>query len=157
LTWLILWILTRWLLGRMHFQPFQVHEMEVNWKVGQKVEGWNAIFTNWRGFGFTNSIKNNIALIIFQCCPITTYYNAITCAITPHMAIMKTRANNILCLRSSIMCKKNKKKFKKNKIHERKEEERKDLILLLSYVNHTFSILVPRIGPQAFRHTHCTL
>jgi hypothetical protein len=31
LTWLIVWIITTWLLG-MHFQPFQVHEMKVNWK-----------------------------------------------------------------------------------------------------------------------------
>jgi hypothetical protein len=29
--------------------------------------------------------------------------------------------------------------------------------LILSHVNHTFFILDPRIGPQAFRHTHCTL
>ncbi len=39
LIWLVLWICTRWLLEGVHFQPFQVHTMEVNWKVGQKVEG----------------------------------------------------------------------------------------------------------------------
>jgi hypothetical protein len=33
LTWLILWILTRWLLEREHFQPYQVHEIEMNWKL----------------------------------------------------------------------------------------------------------------------------
>jgi hypothetical protein len=53
LTWLVLWIFTRWLLERMHFQPFQVHEMKVNWKVGQKVEGWSA--KSGSGFGFTRN------------------------------------------------------------------------------------------------------
>jgi hypothetical protein len=42
--------------------------------------------------------KNNIALIIFQCCLIVTRCNATTCVITLCMAIIKTRANNILCL-----------------------------------------------------------
>jgi hypothetical protein len=37
LTWLVLWILIRWLVG-VHFQPFQVHEMKVNKKKGQKVK-----------------------------------------------------------------------------------------------------------------------
>jgi hypothetical protein len=27
--WLVLWILAKWLLERMHFQPIQVHEMKV--------------------------------------------------------------------------------------------------------------------------------
>ncbi len=29
-TQLVLWILTRWLLEGVHFQPFQIHKMEVN-------------------------------------------------------------------------------------------------------------------------------
>jgi hypothetical protein len=33
-TWLVLWILTSWLLKGMHFQPFQLHETKVNQKVG---------------------------------------------------------------------------------------------------------------------------
>ncbi len=34
LTWLVLWIFIRWLLEWVHFQPFQMHEMEVNQKEG---------------------------------------------------------------------------------------------------------------------------
>ncbi len=34
-------ILTRWLLKRVHFLAFLVHEMNMNCKVEQKVEGWN--------------------------------------------------------------------------------------------------------------------
>jgi hypothetical protein len=33
----------------MHFQPFHVHEMEVNWNLRQKVEGWNTNFRKWKG------------------------------------------------------------------------------------------------------------
>ncbi len=44
------------------------------------------------------------------------------------------------------MEKKKKKKKKKPKVN-----------LILSHINHTFFILDPQIGPQAFRHTHCTL
>jgi len=29
--------------------------------------------------------------------------------------------------------------------------------LILSHANHTFGILDPQIGPQAFGHTHCTI
>ncbi len=47
--WLILHILTRWLLECVHLQPFQVYKMEVNWKVGQKVEGCNVNFYKWKG------------------------------------------------------------------------------------------------------------
>jgi hypothetical protein len=45
------------------------------------------------------------------------------------------------------------------KKERKKEEERKDqnVHLILSHVNHTFLILNPPIGPQAFRHTRCTL
>jgi hypothetical protein len=36
LTWLVSWILTRWLLKGVHLQPFQVHEMKVNKKRDRK-------------------------------------------------------------------------------------------------------------------------
>jgi hypothetical protein len=49
LTWLVLWILTRLLLEGVHIQPFQMHEMKVNQKVGQKVEGWSTNFHKWKG------------------------------------------------------------------------------------------------------------
>jgi len=80
LTWLTLWILTRWLLERMHFQPFP--------------SAWNAT-------------ENR--------------------------------------------------KLKKSWKNRRRREERPDVNLILSHVNHTFSILDPWIGPQAFRYTYCTL
>ncbi len=35
LTWLI-FLIMKWCL---HFHPFQVNEMEMNWMVGKKVEG----------------------------------------------------------------------------------------------------------------------
>jgi hypothetical protein len=58
LTWLVLWILTRWLLEGMCFQPFQMHEMEVNRKVGQKVEGWNINFHKWKGIWICKRFLN---------------------------------------------------------------------------------------------------
>jgi hypothetical protein len=45
----------------------------------------------------TNSMKNNIALIIFQCCPIATCYNATTCAIIRCKAIVKKKMPLISC------------------------------------------------------------
>jgi hypothetical protein len=57
----------------------------------------------------TNFMKNNIAFIILQCCPIAPHCNAISCAITQCMAIIKIRVTNISCLRSFIVCNKNKK------------------------------------------------
>jgi hypothetical protein len=42
------------------------------------------------------------------------------------MEIIKTRATNILCLRSSIVCNKNLKKNRKLKNHEKVEKVRKD-------------------------------
>jgi hypothetical protein len=48
-TWLVLWILTRWLLEGMHFQPFLVDEMKVNQKKGQQVKGKNINFHKWKG------------------------------------------------------------------------------------------------------------
>jgi hypothetical protein len=53
--------------------------------------------------------KQQFALIVLQCCLIAIHSNATTCAITQCMAIVKTRATNILCLCSSIMCSKSKK------------------------------------------------
>jgi hypothetical protein len=42
-----------------------------------------------------------------------------------------------------------------------KEKKKKNKIpkvnLILSHANHTFGILDPQIGPQAFGHTHCTI
>jgi hypothetical protein len=38
-----------------------------------------------------------------------------------------------------------------------KEGEKKNLILILSHVNHTFFISIPQIEPPTFRHIHCTL
>jgi hypothetical protein len=49
LAWLVLWIFTRQLLKGVHFEPFQVHEMKVSQKVGQKVEGWSTNFHKWKG------------------------------------------------------------------------------------------------------------
>jgi len=36
LIWLNLWMLTRWLLENVHFQPFKRHEMKVNLKKKKK-------------------------------------------------------------------------------------------------------------------------
>ncbi len=48
LTWLVLRIFTRWLLEGLHSQSFQVKEMKVNQKVGQKVKSRNANFHKWK-------------------------------------------------------------------------------------------------------------
>jgi len=67
-------------------------------------------FLSWYGWScrsIKNSMQNSIAFIIFQCCPIVTCCSAINCAITQCMVIVKTRAINILCKRSSILCSKN--------------------------------------------------
>jgi hypothetical protein len=39
----------------------------------------------------------------------------------------------------------------------RKKGKRPKVNLILSHVISLFFILDPQIGPQAFRHTHCTL
>jgi hypothetical protein len=39
----------------------------------------------------------------------------------------------------------------------KKKRKRPKAKLILSHVNHTFFILDPWIGPQAFKHTHCTI
>jgi hypothetical protein len=46
--WEHMGILRRWLLG-VYFQPFQMHKMKMNWKVGHEVEGWNVNFHKWKG------------------------------------------------------------------------------------------------------------
>jgi len=53
---------------------------------------------------------------------------------------------------NNFFLKRRKKIMKKNK----KKEKRPKINLILSYINHTFFILDPQIGPQAFRHAHCT-
>jgi hypothetical protein len=77
------------------------------------------------------------------------------------MAIVKTKATNILCLCSSIVCnkyKKGEKKIEFIKNHEKKEEKKKaNVNLILSHVNHTFFILDPQIEPHTFQHTNFTL
>ncbi len=55
LTWMVLWIVTRWLLKGVHFQPLQVHKMEVNMKASIKWKIETPIFINGRGFGFTRN------------------------------------------------------------------------------------------------------
>jgi hypothetical protein len=87
LTWLILWIFTRWLLKGVHFEPLQVHEMKVSQKVGQKVEGWNINFHKWKGIWIYKKCLNQFP---FQ-------------RKTPR----KKNHFGILCLCSSIMCRKN--------------------------------------------------
>jgi hypothetical protein len=117
LTCLILWILTRWLLEGVHFQPFQVHEMELNWKVRYKVKHWNTNFHKWKGIWIYKEFLNYIAFIVFQCCSITFCSNITICAVIWCMAIIKTKATNILCLHPFIMCIESflkKFKFKKN-------------------------------------------
>jgi hypothetical protein len=73
LTWLVLWILTRWF---FQCRPIFMH---------------------------CNATP------LLQCCLISIHCNATTFAITQCMAIIKTKATNILCIRSSIVCSKNKK------------------------------------------------
>ncbi len=46
--------------------------------------------------------------------------------------------------------------FVKNTKKKRKRNPSK-VNLILSYINHTFFILDPQVGSQAFRHTQCTL
>jgi len=64
----------------------------------------------------------------------------------------KLERRSIVCSESSF--KKTKKKKKPWK--KRKKEERPKVNLIISHINQTFWILVLWIGPQAFRHTHCT-
>jgi hypothetical protein len=76
----------------------------------------------------TNSMKNNITFIIFQCSLIDVCYNATICAVNQCMAIAKTRTTNTLCLCSSIMCSKSKKEKrnrKQKKNHEKNEKKNK--------------------------------
>jgi hypothetical protein len=47
-------------------------------------------------------------------------------------------------------------KIKNRKNYEKKKKKLK-VNLILTHVDHTFLILDPSIGPQAFRHTHYTL
>ncbi len=49
------------------------------------------------------------------------------------------------------------KKLWKKERRRRRREKTPNVHLILSHVNHTFWILNPPIGPQAFRHTRCTL
>jgi len=51
---------------------------------------------------------------------------------------------------------KKKKELKKNHKKERRKEIRAHINLILSHVNHTFSILDFRIEAQVLRHIHCT-
>jgi hypothetical protein len=51
-----------------------------------------------------------------------------------------------------------KQKIKKTLKKGRKNKKRPKVNLILSHVNHTFFILDPQIGAQAFAHvTHCIL
>jgi hypothetical protein len=105
---------------------------------------------------WTNSMKNNIALIILQCCPIPIHCNSTTCAITQCIAIVKTRATNI-CAYAHPLCAVRGKKVKYNKKNLKPWKKRPKVNPILSHVNHTFSILDLQIGPQGFEHTHHTL
>jgi len=58
--------------------------------------------------------------------------------------------------RSSIVCNNDNFYFFKS-MKKRKKLKRPKVNIILSQVNHTFLILDLRIGPQAFRHTHCTI
>jgi len=78
----------------------------------------------------TNSMKNNIAFIIFQRCPITPHCTTTTCAITRWITIIKIRATNILCLRTHSLCVIKKKKNTNKNRHEKNEKERKDQRLM---------------------------
>jgi hypothetical protein len=49
LTWLSLWIVTRWLLEGVHFQPLQAQNESEYKKVGQKVKSSNINFHKWKG------------------------------------------------------------------------------------------------------------
>ncbi len=73
----------------------------------------------------------------------------------PHKMATKKRAFSALlkCMKWKWKQKIKKKLWKK----ERRIEKRPNVHLILSHVNHTFLILNPPIGPQAFRHTRCTL
>jgi hypothetical protein len=73
----------------------------------------------------TNSIKT-IALITFQCCPIAACYNTTTFVIIQCINVVKRRAINILCLHSSIVCSKNRKRKKQKKIMKEKKRKEKD-------------------------------
>jgi hypothetical protein len=82
LTWLVLWIFTRWLLKGMHFEPFQVHEMKVNQKVGQKVKGWSTNFHKWKGIWIYKEMfksipipnKNTKKIIMISCAYVHPLY-----------------------------------------------------------------------------------
>jgi hypothetical protein len=65
----------------------------------------------------------------------------------------KLERRSIVCSKSSFL--KNK-KLKKTMKKKRKKEKRPKVNLIISHINQTFWILVLWIGPQAFRHTHCT-
>lgn len=66
---------------------------------------------------------------------------------TQCMPIIKMRTTNILCMHSFIVCNKN-----QEKEHEKNEEKRTKVNLMLWHVNPTFLL----IEPYPFRHIHCT-
>ncbi len=106
-----------------------------------------------------NSMKNNIAFIIFQCCSIIICCNAIICAITQCMAIIKKKTTYILFIRSSIMCNKSflKRKKREKTMKKRRKKKRPKVNLIFSHVNHTFWISNLQIGPKALNTLVVTL
>jgi hypothetical protein len=105
-------------------------------------------------------MEKYITIIKFQFYSKIICCNAITCAITQCMAIIKTKITYNLCLWSSIMCNKSKKRKENKKIKKKKKEKKKrrpKVNLILSHVNHAFLILNLQIGPKAFKHTCCTI
>jgi len=90
----------------------------------------------------TNSMKNNIAFIILQCCSITPHCNATTCAITWCITIIKIKATNILCLHSFIVCNKIKEEKKNRKLKKTwkkwKREQKSKANVILTCWSHIF-------------------
>jgi hypothetical protein len=99
----------------------------------------------------TNSMKNNIALIILQC------WSIATCCKCNHLCNHSMHGHNknknhqYLVLCSFIACSKRKKErkiYKIKKNHWKKCKKRPKVNLILSHVNHTFLILDPWMDPM---------
>ncbi len=128
--------------------------MKMNWKVGHQVEGCNVNFHKWKGIWI---YKRSLNWFPFQR---RKHQGKYDCderqrwrrwkswkklggwwSNTPHCSKKRNGASI----------------YQKCKKARKKNKKKSKVDLILSYNQSHIFILDPQIGPQAFRHTHCTL
>jgi hypothetical protein len=131
------------------FLPFNMHKLKLNWKVEQKVKGWNIKFLEWKEIRIYKRLLNQFP---FQ----TKEQREKKKKSVEKRRWKKWKKLEII----SIMCnKKTKKEERKKKSWKKQREEKKTpkINLILSHIDQTFFIRDPRIGSPACRHARCTI